>query len=703
MTALLFLCTLSSVLFAQQGPALPPRVKYTSAASILALPYDVAAQEGMARVVGTVTLSSSLGLVVRDRTAGLWVDPDGTRTRYQLGDRIEVIGTVGPGQYSPRITAPHIRLLGKGPLPAPTQVSYRQLSSGQLDVQYVSIKGTIRAVNSRSKIAGLEGTAFSIMMPEGRVDAILTSPLERPLSAFFDARVRVSATVMDRKNDNMQATGVVLAIPGPGAIEILPPSPPDPFETRLLKMGSLMRYGSGTDYFHPVRVRGVLTFYDPGNSLVLQDGTQALEIFSADALPLRLGDLAEAVGYPGPDATGPVLRDAVLRPLRHGVPLSPVPLDLLNTPSSKYRFCLISTEMRLLRLIDEPARTLLLLERGDQVITAELGERSTNPPASLVPGTAVRVAGINVLTGETGLTYGTAIQSELLLRSLADVRVVRPASWWTSARLANLSIALGAAAAVILALLLYVQLKRWKMETVLHERERLARDIHDTLAQSFTGIGFQLQVIRRSVANREESALHHVDVARKLVQFSHREARKSLAPVSVASTLGTDLLSSLKGCAEGLTGSGNIAIETSTSGVPQALRPPVSEQLFHIGQEAIANAIRHAAPNKVTVGIQYRPKGVQLKVTDNGRGFTVSGDLLGFGLRSMRKRASEISGELEIVSTPTAGTSVSVTVPIRERRSLTQFIGAFVHRVSRSLENTLHAKSKRPSHPHPDR
>ncbi|AXC13640.1 two-component system sensor kinase [Acidisarcina polymorpha] len=697
--ALLWLCTLCSVLLAQDGQVPSSRIKYTSAASILALPYGVAAQGGLARVVGTVTLSSSLGLVVRDHTAGLWVDPDGTSRRYEPGDRIEVVGLVGPGQYSPRITAPHIRFLGHGPLPTPTEVSFRQLSSGQQDVQYVSIEGTIRAVNSRTKIAGLEGIAFSIMMPEGRVDAILTSSLKLPLSAFFDARVRVTATAMDRKNDNMQSTGVVLAIPDPNNIEILQPKPPDPFETPMLQIGNLMRYGSGTDYFHPVRVRGVLTFYAPGNSLVLQDGTQAIEIFSADAPTLQVGDLVEAVGYPSPDATGPILRDAVLRKLGHGTPLTPAHLDLQSTSSSKYRFCLISIEMRLLRVIDEPARTLLLLEKDDQVITAELEAHSTGSSKALVPGSAVRVSGINVLTGETGLTYGNAIRSELLLRSLADVSVVRAAPWWTTARLVNLSIALGAVAAVILVLLFYVQLKRWKMETVLHERERLARDIHDTLAQSFTGIGFQLQVIRRSVANKEDSALHHVDVARRLVQFSHREARKSLTPISKKSFSSTDLLSSLRECAQGLTGSGDIAIETSSSGISRALPSAITEQMFHIGQEAIANSVRHASPTKVAIAIDYQPEHVQLKVTDNGRGFTMSGDLLGFGIRGMRRRASEIAGELDISCMLGTGTCVSVTVPVLGINRLTSYVRAGI----RFLENTIHAKNKRLLDPHSDR
>jgi signal transduction histidine kinase len=692
-----------SVLLAQNTVDSTSSIKYRTAASVLSLPYHVAAQGGLAKVRGTVTLSSDLGLVVQDRTAGIWVDPDESHGKYQPGDEIEVVGPIGPGQYSPRITTPRIRLIGHGPLPAPRKVTFRQLSSGQEDVQYVSIEGTIRAVNSGSTIGNLKGVAFSIAMPEGRVDAILTSNDKLASSDFVDARVRVTATVLYRKNDNMQATGAVLIIPDLSHIHIIRPGPLNPFDAPMLPIGNLMRYRSGTDYFHPVRVRGVLTFYEPGNRLILQDGTQAIEIFSADSPSLKIGDRIEAVGYLAPDATGPILRDAVLRQLSHGIPLKAVPLDLQETSSSKYRFCLISIQMHLLRVIDEPARTLLLLEQGDKLITAEVESHVTVPPAFLVPGSKIHVSGINVLTGETGLIYGNSIQSKLLLRTLDDASLITRAPWWTKARLFHLSMALAALTAGILLLLLYVQLKRWKMETVLHERERLARDIHDTLAQSFAGIGFQLQVIRRSVANNDPNSLHHVDVARTLVRFSHREARKSLTPVSGPSFSNTDLLSSLKACAQGLADTGEIEIEAHCSEGAHPLPSIVSEQLFHIGQEAISNAIRHAGPTHVAIAIDYSSDCVQMKILDNGRGFTMSGDLLGFGIRGMRQRASEISGELEISSAPGAGTCVSISVPVVRRSSLISYAVAGLDFAGKILETKIYARNKRAPNSYSDR
>ncbi len=688
---------------AQNEPASTQVIKYKTAASVLSLSYAVAAQGGLARVKGTVTLSSALGLVVHDSTGGIWVDPQMTAVKYLPGDEVEVVGPIGPGQYSPRIGMPKIRLIGHGALPVPKKVTFQQLSSGEEDVQYVSIEGTIRAASSRSNVAHLKGVALSIAMPEGRVDAILVSHEQPILSNLINARVRVTATAMCRKNDSMQATGVVLVISSLSDIQIVRPGPSDPFTAPILPIGNLMRYRSGTDYFHPVRVRGVLTFYEPGNRLILQDATQAIEIFSADSPLLQIGDRVEAVGYPAPDATGPILRDAVLRQLGHGIPLEPVKLNLEDASSSKYRFCLISIQMQLLRVIDEPTRTLLLLEQGNMVTTAELESRMTVPRGLLIPGSAIRVSGINLLSGETGLIYGNSIQSKLLLRTWGDTTLITPAPWWTKTRLLYLSIALGALALGVLFLLLYVQLKRWNMETVMQERERLARDIHDTLAQSFAGIGFQLQVIRRSVANNESNALHHVDVARKLVQFSHREARKSLTPVANHSFAHADLFSSLKACAQGLAESGGIEIETTCSQQVISLPGAMNEQIFHIGQEAIANAIRHANPTRVVIALDYRVNSVQLKIVDNGQGFKMSGDLLGFGIRSMRKRASEISGELEIASTPGAGTCVSITVPVLRRIGFVSYVVTGFDLVGRFLESKIYARGRSKRNSYSDR
>ena len=646
-------------------------VVYRTARSILSLPHEVAEHGGGAFVRGTITFSASGGFVVHDSTGSVWVDYDNRKLRCGAGDVVSVLGQVSPGRYSPIVSGSKVTVVGHGPLPVPKPVSLLPLTSGLEDVQYVSMEGTVRAVGLRDDLSDLlGGTLLVLGVPNGRVEVFLPSQYKETARTLVGSTVRVSATAIVRKNDNMQATGVVLAVSSLAQIKVLRPGPKDPFDAKAaVPIDNLMRYRSGTDYDHQVTIKGVVTYDEPGVRLIVQDSTQAIEIFPIDSPPLQLGDQVEALGYIAPDPMGPILRDVELRLLAHGRPLSATPIDWETITASRFRFGLVSTDLRVLQVINEPSRTLFLLQHGNQVTTAELDRPVATMPRFLNPGSTVHITGINLISGEAGLNYiGGTIVSHLLLRSLDDLSLVSPAPWWNKTRLVYLVALLSFLILALFALYLYSHLRRWKVETILHEREKLAHDIHDTLAQSFAGIGFQIQVIRRAILNSDPEVIHHVDIARELVRFSHTEARKSLAPPSKDDeSINLDLVASLDACARGLITNGLIAIDVSSSGPSRPLPAKLQRHLFRIGQEAISNAVHHADPTSITIAVEYLADYLRLTISDNGRGFALRGDLLGFGIRGMRKRASEIGGNAEILSAPGSGTSVSVQVPLPRR------------------------------------
>jgi signal transduction histidine kinase len=670
---ILIFCVFPSARTKAQGA---PTINYRTAASVLSLPYNVAVKGGFAKLKGTITLSTPVGVVLQDHTGGIWVECcSKSKNPLVVGDVVTVVGTVGPGAYSPEIEKTTVNLDGHGPLPRPRNVSFVQLSSGQEDAQYVAIEGIIRTVTLRNdalNAAPTEGALLTIDMPEGRVDVALPTQCYKAASGLIGAKVRITATALARKNDDTQATGVLLVAPDISYLTVLSAGPDDLFSARMVPIGALLRYRSHTDYFHRIRLQGTLTYYEQGRRLILQDGSRAIEVFPADSQSLRIGDRIEAVGFPTPEAAGPVLRDAVTRRLAQGPPLEPVTITLREALASRYRSCLVSLHLRLVRVISEPTRTLLLLESGHDLTTAEL-DANIVIPTWLRPGSDLQLIGIDMLNVEGGIGYlnyrDTTVHSILLLQSLNDISLISPATWWNQTRLLSLIIVLGILLTSFLVLLMYVQLKRWKVESTLRERERLARDVHDTLAQSFAGVGFQLQVIRRAITTGDENLLHHVDTARDLVQFSHREARRSLVPSISEESVGSDLLSSLNEKAQALVKNGLIKIEAHSTGSVRAIPSDVKMQLFRIGQEAIANAIRHADPARLAISVEYEDSLVRLKVIDDGRGFLIRGDLLGFGIRGMRKRASEINADFDLVSVPGVGTTIAVSVPIRKRMS----------------------------------
>ena len=704
--SILAFCSFLSAKTNAQGA---PTTVYTTAASVLSLPYDVANKSGVAKLKGTITLSTPVGVVLQDHTGGIWVDCcTKSKNTFAVGDVVTVVGTVGPGAYSPEIDKTTIHREGHGPLPLPRNVSFAQLSSGQEDAQYVAIEGIIRTVTLRNdalNAAPTEGALLTIDMPEGRVDVALPTQSYKAASGLIGAKVRITATALARKNDDTQAIGVLLVAPDISYLTVLSAGPDDLFSARLVPIGALLRYRSDTDYFHRIRLRGTLTYYEPGRRLILQDGSRAIEVFPANSQSLRIGDRIEAVGFPTPEAAGPVLRDAVTRRLAQGSPLEPVAITLREALASRYRSCLVSLHLRLVRVISEPTQTLLLLESGHDVTTAVL-DANVVIPTWLRPGSELRLNGIDMLNVEGGIGYlnyrDAAVHSVLLLQSLNDISLISPATWWNQTHLLSLIIVLGILLTSFLVLLMYAQLKRWKVESTLHERERLARDVHDTLAQSFAGVGFQLQVIRRAITTGDENLLHHVDTARDLVQFSHREARRSLVPSITEESVGSDLLSSLNEKAQALVKNGLIQIEAHSAGAMRALPNDVKMQLFCIGQEAIANAIRHADPARLAINVEYEDSLVRLKVIDDGRGFLIRGDLLGFGIRGMRKRASEINADFDLVSVPAIGTTITVSAPIPKRRSVIS-----VFHVVDPLWNLLgeyshYGSKQRPSSPHSD-
>jgi signal transduction histidine kinase len=205
-------------------------------------------------------------------------------------------------------------------------------------------------------------------------------------------------------------------------------------------------------------------------------------------------------------------------------------------------------------------------------------------------------------------------------------------------------------------------MQRWQLQAMLAERERLANDIHDTLAQSFAGIGFQLQAIRRAIPQSLSSVTQQVDLAQSLVRHSHKEARRSIEPLRPESTEDIELLPSLNKCAHKMVEGGNVIVSLTVTGKPRTIPSRVKHTLLRIGQEAIANSVRHANPSNIELLLNYKGNTVTLTVRDDGSGFIKSGDLLGFGLRGMRRRAAGISADLDIKSQPGSGTSITATV-----------------------------------------
>jgi signal transduction histidine kinase len=242
--------------------------------------------------------------------------------------------------------------------------------------------------------------------------------------------------------------------------------------------------------------------------------------------------------------------------------------------------------------------------------------------------------------------------------------------WWTPWHVGMLFA--GVLCAALLAQLVYFRMQQWKAYAITQERERLAHEIHDTMAQSFAGVGYQIQGIRRSVIRDglKDSPLiaEQLSVAYQLVRKCHEEASRTIAMFSASSPLiQENLLGELEKTARKIAGN-QIRIVTRLTGSATTLALRLADALLHIGQEAIANAVSHSDPTELTIALMYEGNSVSLTIEDNGQGFDYRQESAGFGILGMQKRAHDVAGNLQIESTPGHGTVVRVTARLQEEK-----------------------------------
>ena len=197
-------------------------------------------------------------------------------------------------------------------------------------------------------------------------------------------------------------------------------------------------------------------------------------------------------------------------------------------------------------------------------------------------------------------------------------------------------------------------------------RTRIAREIHDTLAQGFAGISVQLELVARLLTKAPEAAKPHLDQARQLVRSSLDEARRSVWALRSQALENSDLPSALNASVKQLLENTPMQSQVKVSGTYRELNRTIEDNLLRIGQEAITNAIKHAQAKQLRIELSYATDRVTLNVQDDGRGFdsTQQSPNGHFGLVGMRERVTNMGGTLTVSSQPNAGTEIFVEVPL---------------------------------------
>jgi PAS domain S-box-containing protein len=217
---------------------------------------------------------------------------------------------------------------------------------------------------------------------------------------------------------------------------------------------------------------------------------------------------------------------------------------------------------------------------------------------------------------------------------------------------------------VMLALQLNEFAEQGRRAAVFEERNRMARDIHDTLAQGFTGVIVQLEAAEDAIScgSRREGD-KHLHRAGELARQSLSEARRSVHALRPQALQEHNFWDALKGTIKNTTAGTALHATFEAQGKLPELPQPWQENLLHIGQEALTNALKYAHARNFKTRLTYKAKELRLELRDDGDGFKVKDRHDGVGLRGMRERVEQMGGELEITSSGGKGTKITVLLP----------------------------------------
>lgn len=404
-----------------------------------------------------------------------------------------------------------------------------------------------------------------------------------------------------------------------------------------------------------VTVDGVVTLVSP--TLFVQDASGGVAVATApDSTSVQIGDAVEVSGDLEQHDFSSVLRAPNVRRLWSHTPVPPVSVSAEQAATGAFDARYIETEGRLLeKRADSDNRVQLRLVDGSQPFLA-IAENSgvAETLRSLELGSRLRVRGICV----TDRRFAhNEIPFALLMRSVEDAKMVEPPPWWGARHEIELFFALLAASIGIQ--IAYTLVKKSQRLAISNERERLALEMHDTLAQSYAGLGFQLEALCRQ-AEPESRMRKNLESTVELVRSGHQEARRNIAALRPTNLERMGLASALELAAHTIVQDGAIEISVSVRG--EALRLPqnIGDAFYRIGQEAIANAVRHGQPHHIQLRLAFGRSSITLLVHDDGVGFSVAEHTAGFGMSGMMRRAQSINARLRIRSGPCTGTSVMV-------------------------------------------
>lgn len=682
-------------------------------ADVLSLPTDIRDAGRRVRLRAVVTMwqaADDIG-VVQDATAGIWVgcsdDAVKKKVRGVVRPGMEVIleGRLYRGGYSPLLLMDHVEFVQERELPAPHPADLERLFIGADNGLLVAVEGIVQGYSVGGNqirlllACGAHRLAVQVLDPAGLAGR----------DRLLDSKVRVTGVVGSVRNTRGEFLAPRLVANGTADVVVVDPSSSDVTGVPIIPLAELGRYQFEPRTTRRVAVSGTVSYASP-DTVFVQEGMRGIRVLPSSAVAVVPGDRVEVTGFIDTARRIAGLREATIERLGSGAPPAParVTPDTIHTINAAamarhemaepcdYDGCLIEFVASVAEVRPRGAGggDVILGDVGTPTLATFDADTFRRLPA-LRPGSSIRVRGVaQIHLLDDGAIVGIVApmlrQVTVLPRSAADIEVLSMPSWWTPGRLATL---LAGVAAVLAGALVWVGLLRREIhsqsrmlaremrlrrdaaieyEASLRERNRLAANLHDTLLQTLGGIDYQLGACRAAVPDAAGTGGGHLDVAGRMVEHAMRELRGSVWALRTVPLAGHSLAESLESlAAQSALGRGE-RISIAVAGTPFHVPNFVAGNLLLVVQEAIRNALHHAACEEVRVTVRFdaAAAAIEIEVQDDGRGFDPARepgpDRGHFGLQGMRERVERLGGTLALVSTPGSGTQVRARVLIRD-------------------------------------
>lgn len=646
----------------------------TSIKSVRDLTSAQATQGRLVEVEATVTYAMlPSGFFIHDQTEGVYVNiPTEIQSNMVLhaGDRVRLKAITDPGEYFPRLLCLSLTNEGSVDLPLAKPVTPENLFSPELDCQWVKVTGVIinagmDPVDQLVMTLELYGWTFKLVMQASEANV-------RNVQALLMRQVTFEGVAATVFNQQRQTTGRFFYVPTLKFLHVMDEHQGTNAPISLA-VGDLLR--SDTASASMVRVSGTVT-YVAKNELCLRGEGGSLRVLLAGGKSNQLGDYVEVVGYATIAPFRPVVRAREVNTLRSGVP--PEPVDMMtamtNLPSLQAEFVKVGNASYL-GAQETPEGMVMLCQVQNHFFEAIM-PKPYSLPATIRPGCTINIVGTCELTTTHAVALPTRVDGfRLHLTSPLDLIIVSRPSWWTPQRsLTVLAVAVGFG---ILGLVWIWGLRRQvaaqtkiiggqiQREATLQERQRIARELHDSIEQEMGGVAIQISNARRRLSQDPTQADSALTLAQEMIRHCRAEARTSIRDLRSIALEQGGLPRAIQELLAPAATEANIKLTFHEQGAAARLDARLESDLFRVAQEAVANAIHHAAPSNIEITLGYASDFVTLTVQDDGCGFDASSapPRGHFGLLGMQERANQQHARLIIESHPGAGTKVSLKTP----------------------------------------